>query len=53
MEELEEVVVVGVVLVVVAGAIGTVDALFVVVDDGVVLAVDVERGAAVVEVEIG
>lgn len=40
-------------MVVVAGAVGTVDALFVVVDDGVVLAVDVERGVVVVEVEIG
>jgi hypothetical protein len=40
-------------LVVLAGAVGTVDALFVVVDDGVVLSVDVERGVAVVEVEIG
>jgi len=40
-------------LVVVAGAVGTVDALFVVVDDGVILVVDVERGVAVVEVEIG
>ena len=40
-------------MVVVAGAVGTVDALFVVVDDGIVLAVDVERGVVVVEVEIG
>ncbi len=40
-------------MVVLAGAVGTVDALFVVVDDGVVLSVDVERGVAVVEVEIG
>ena len=40
-------------MVVVAGAVGTIDALFVVVEDGVILAVDVERGVAVVEVEIG